>query len=340
MGNILVVGGAGYIGSHVVRCLLDVGHRPIVLDNLSAGVERSVAQVDFVQGDCGDAALLQQVFSSYAIDAVIHLASFINVGESVTHPAMYYKNNVAKTITLLNAMVRHSVDVFIFSSSAAIFGDPKTIPITESHAMQPLNPYGRTKLMVEQMLVDYHHAYSMRYGCLRYFNAAGAMPDASLGEMHEPETHLIPLILQVASGRRAEIAVFGTDYDTPDGTCVRDYVHVCDVAEAHVLMLRALQSGKLHVGHFNIGIGKGYSVYEVINAVRRITGQEIAVRRCARRAGDPAQLIADGTAARKQLAWKPRYTELDMMVLHAWQWEKVLAGEASSSVSASRIFGV
>lgn len=253
----------------------------------------------------------------------MHFASHIQVGESVSHPAKYYDNNVSRTITLLNMMVRHNVLNFIFSSTAAIFGNPQQALINEEHPMQPINPYGRSKWMIEQLLPDYYSAYGLRYGCLRYFNAAGAHPNGNIGECHEPETHLIPLILQAASGRRSHINVFGDDYPTEDGTCVRDYIHVCDLSDAHLLLLRALQDG-MKYGRFNLGTGTGYSIIQVLNTAKEVTGRTIDFKMQPRRAGDPPALVADGRAARSQLGWNPKLSELSTIIDHAWQWEKTL----------------
>jgi UDP-glucose 4-epimerase len=321
--NILVVGGAGYIGSHMVNCLLKDGLTPIVLDNLSSGHAEAVTGAELIIGDIADSELLDSIFTTHKISAVMHFASYIQVGESVVNPAIYYDNNVARTINLLNAMVRHKVLHFIFSSTAAIFGNPAHLPINEAHPTNPINPYGRSKLMVEQLLSDYHAAYGLQYGCLRYFNAAGAEPNGEIGERHDPETHLIPLVLQVASGRRANIKIFGNDYDTQDGTCLRDYIHVCDLADAHLLCLRKLQAG-LPYGHFNLGTGKGYSVQEVVDISSRVTGKPIQVQMEARRAGDPATLIADGASARSTLGWQPTMSDLETIITDAWRWEQKL----------------
>jgi len=320
--DVLVVGGAGYIGSHMVRCLRHHGFVPVVLDNLSGGSRQAVGNAELLEADCGDAAFLADLFSRRAFAGVMHFASFIQVGESVVEPAKYYENNVARTITLLNAMIGHDTGPFIFSSTAAIFGYPQQVPINEDHPQRPINPYGRGKRMVEELLHDYHLAYGLRYGCLRYFNAAGAEPGGSIGECHEPETHLIPLVLRVASGRMSAIRVFGTDYATPDGTCIRDYIHVCDLAEAHMILLRALR-GRMAYGAYNLGTGRGYSVREVIEAAKTVTGRPIAVAEQPRRPGDPDRLIADGTAMR-QLGWKPERSDLSTMIADAWAWERQL----------------
>lgn len=321
MSKILVVGGAGYIGSHMVWLLGQKGVDVVTLDNLSSGHRDAVKHGRFVHGDIADRLVLDKVFSENRFDAVMHFASFIQVGESVQDPAKYYQNNVANTLNLLNAMRAHNVQRFIFSSTAAIFGEPQYSPIDEKHPRQPINPYGRSKLMIEQALADYDHAYGLKSVCLRYFNAAGAHPDALLGERHDPETHLIPLVLQAASGRRREITVFGRDYDTADGTCVRDYIHILDLAEAHWLALEYLDQGGSTTA-FNLGNGAGYSVEEVIRTVSRVTGKEVPVVDGARRDGDPAQLVADSSRIKSELGWVPAYADLDRIVEHAWAWEK------------------
>jgi UDP-glucose 4-epimerase len=320
----MVIGGAGYIGSHMVRRLQREGLNPVVLDNLICGHADAVKDVELIIGDCGDASLIQALFTERPYDCVMHFASFSQVGESMLDPSRYYENNVARTITLLNAMVRHAVPNFIFSSSAAIYGHPQRPLIDEQHPCMPINPYGRSKWMVEQMLEDYHRAYGLRYGCLRYFNAAGAEPDGTLGECHEPETHLIPLALQAASGRRHAVKVFGTDYDTPDGTCIRDYIHVCDLADAHWRLLEKLCRRELHNMSFNLGTGKGDSVKQVIETCRDVSGRDIPLIIEGRRPGDPAVLVADGTMAKHVLGWHPSFSDLPTIVGHAWAWEKKL----------------
>ncbi len=320
--KILIVGGAGYIGSHMVKYLAKAGHAPVVLDDLSAGYRDAVVSgVRLVEGNIGDAALLNDLFARERFDAVMHFASWIQVGESVREPAKYYRNNVANTLTLLDAMVAHEVRHFIFSSTAAIFGEPEYTPIDEAHPKQPINPYGRTKLMVEQVLADYDAAYGLKATCLRYFNAAGADPENELGERHDPETHLIPLVLQAASGRRESIAVFGDDYDTRDGTCVRDYIHVWDLAEAHLLALERMRETGQSAA-YNLGNGEGYSIREVIDTARQVTGRGINVVTAERRPGDPAVLVADAARAREELGWQPRYADLATIVAHAWAWEQ------------------
>ena len=318
--HILVVGGAGYIGSHMVKRLGQLGCRVTTLDNLSAGHRDAVLYGEFVQGDMADRTLLNQVFAQGQFDAVMHFASFIQVGESVAQPAKYYANNVVNTLQLLDVMLAHGVKQFIFSSTAATFGEPQYVPIDEAHPQQPINPYGRSKLMVEQALADYDTAYGLKSVCLRYFNAAGADPEGQLGERHEPETHLVPLVLQAASGRRAHISVFGRDYDTPDGTCIRDYIHIVDLCEAHWLAVQHLAQGGVSEA-FNLGNGQGFSVQEVIDTARQVTGRAIAVQEGPRRAGDPARLVADATRARQVLGWQPQFADLATIIAHAWRWE-------------------
>ncbi len=322
--NILVVGGAGYIGSHMVKYLARAGHSVTTLDNLSTGHADAVNYGSFVLGDMADTALLNHLFQTQLFDAVMHFAAFSLVGESVRHPAKYYQNNVSHTLNLLDAMVRHGVRHFIFSSTAATFGEPQHERIDESHPQNPINAYGRSKLMVEQLLQDYDQAYGLKSVCLRYFNAAGADPEGELGERHEPETHLIPLVLQVAAGHRAAIQVFGTDYPTPDGSCVRDYIHVQDLCDAHLRALawlaRTNQSER-----FNLGNGDGFSVLDVIKTAQAVTGQPIVIEHAPRRAGDPARLIADARAAAQHLGWTPSHRTLEEMIADAWRWVKLTA---------------
>jgi len=319
--NILVVGGAGYIGSHMVKLLGQRGCAVTTLDDLSSGHRDAVLTGDFVQGDMADTELLRGLFAARKFDAVMHFASFIEVGESVREPAKYYRNNVANTLALLAAMREAGVDRFIFSSTAAIFGTPQYVPIDERHPRAPINPYGRTKNMVEDVLSDYERAYGLRSVCLRYFNAAGADPEGKLGERHDPESHLIPLALQAASGRRAGLSVYGTDYNTPDGTCIRDYVHVSDLCEAHWLALESLRDGASSQA-YNLGNGNGFSVLEVIETAKKVTGVDFAVKHEARRAGDPPRLVADSSAIKAKLGWSPRYADLDTIIAHAWAFER------------------
>ena len=321
--NILVIGWAGYIGSHMTLQLEQSGHQVIVLDNLCSGQATAVGSFPFYEADMADEAVLDVIFRGHAIDVVMHFAGHIEVAESVRDPAKYYKNNVAKTQLVLYAMRRHRVKQFIFSSTAAIFGDPSYTPINEAHPMLPVNPYGRSKLMVEQMLADYSQAYGMRSVCLRYFNAAGADPRGRVGESHQPETHLIPLVLQVASGRRESISVYGVDYDTDDGSCVRDYIHVNDLCLAHSNALHYLaEGGESHA--FNLGNGKGFSVLEIIQAARTVTAKPIKMIEESRRAGDPAILIADASLAKEVLSWQPEIAALEDIIADAWLWEQKL----------------
>lgn len=319
--TILVVGGAGYIGSHMVKRLDEAGYFPVVLDNLSQGSADAVKAGKLIVADLHDEKALDIIFQAYPIAAVMHFASFIQVGESINLPGKYYDNNVANTVHLLDAMVKHKVFNFIFSSTAAIFGNPEYVPIDEQHPTVPINPYGNSKWMVEKILDDYQHAHGLKSVCLRYFNAAGAHESGELGECHEPETHLIPLILQAASGRRSAITVYGNDYDTPDGTCIRDYIHVQDLCDAHLLALESLLAGG-QGGKYNLGNGNGYSVAEVIAAVEKVTGRKIAQTLGPRRIGDPPRLVADSKAARTQLGWTPRLADLETIIRHSWQWEQ------------------
>jgi UDP-glucose 4-epimerase len=319
--KILVVGGAGYIGSHMVRLLLSQGEEVVVLDDLSSGHRDAVLpDALFVQGNTGDSALLDRLFHRHQFDAVTYFASFIQVTESVHQPGRYYDNNVCNTVNFLNAMAKHRIGCFVFSSTAAVFGNPQYVPIDEKHPQIPINPYGRSKWMIEQLLADYERAYGMRYVCLRYFNAAGADPDGVLGERHEPETHLIPLALRVATGRLHRFTLFGDDYDTPDGTCIRDYVHVSDLCAAHMLAIRHLRDGKPS-DMFNLGNGNGYSVREVLNAVEKVTQTRLRVQPAPRRKGDPASLVADASKARRILGWHPEYPDINDVIAHAYHWE-------------------
>ena len=293
--NVLVVGGAGYIGSHMVRILERAGHLPIVLDNLCDGHRDSVSGHKLIVGELADRVLLDEVLTENRIDAVMHFAAFAKVGESVVDPAKYYVNNVMATLELLEAMRRHEIRKFVFSSTCATYGEPEQVPIRESEPQKPVNPYGFTKLVIERALDDYAQAYGFGFAALRYFNAAGASPEGDIGEDHDPETHLIPIVLQVALGRRDHVTVFGDDYDTPDGTCIRDYIHVDDLGAAHLTALEKLESGKGI--KLNLGTGNGYSVREVIDACRKISGKEIPEVMGQRRAGDPPRLVADSSAA-------------------------------------------
>lgn len=320
MKNILVIGGAGYIGSHTVRMLAEKGYNPVVFDNLSKGHREAVSAYPFELGDLGDKARLTEVFKKHAINAVMHFAAFIEVGESVKEPSKYYHNNVAQVLNLLDAMVENNIKHFVFSSTAATFGEPVRSTIDETHPQNPINPYGNTKLMVEKMLEDFDTAYGLKATALRYFNASGADDSGKIGESHSPETHLIPLVLQAAAGKRPSIKVFGTDYPTPDGTCVRDYIHVNDLARAHILALeKMMRENKSE--RFNLGSGSGFSVAELIKEAKKITGIDFKVETAPRRAGDPAVLVADSTKAQKVLGWKPQYN-LTRIIQTAWNWEQ------------------
>jgi len=319
---ILVVGGAGYIGSHMVDHLLQAGYVPIVLDNLITGHREAVLSAKLIVGDMADNILLDDLFSSYSFSSVMHFASYIQVGESVLNPLKYYMNNVANTLNLLQAMLKWKVKHFIFSSTAAVYGEPVSIPIDETHPVVPINPYGQTKYMVEQVLADLSRAHDFSYMSLRYFNAAGAHPEGKLIESHEPETHLIPLILQAARGERESITVYGRDYPTFDGTCMRDYIHVIDLCAAHLLAMDALSHGKPSA-IYNLGTGRGYSVQQVIDIVRQVTQSDFKVIDSHRRVGDPAILVANPQRAMKELQWMPQYADLDVIVKHAWQANSV-----------------
>jgi UDP-glucose-4-epimerase GalE len=319
-GPVLVTGGAGYIGCHTVRVLEARGVSAVVLDNLSTGHRASV-RTPLEVVDLGDRALLERVFAAHDPAAVIHFAAKTYVGESVTEPAKYWRENVIHTWNLLEAMRAHGVRDIVFSSTCATYGNPVEMPMTDDHPQDPISPYGRTKLAMEHMMQDYGRAYGMRIAALRYFNAAGAAEEGDIGEVHEPETHLIPLVLQVALGLRPEIAIFGDDYDTPDGTCIRDYVHVLDLADAHVRALARLQRGAERIA-LNLGTGTGFSVKEVIACARRITGHAIPTRLAPRREGDPPRLVSGGARARDELGWKPERAALETIVSDAWRFQR------------------
>jgi UDP-glucose 4-epimerase len=317
--KILVTGGAGYIGGTVTRLLLAGGHAVTVYDNLCHSKRLAVAEdAEFVEGDIADRALLEATLSAGRFDGVMHFAALIEAGESMKHPEVYFRNNTASTLTLLEAMLATGHDKLVFSSTAACYGEPETTPILESAKLAPTNPYGESKLLVEQMLGWMNLVHNFKYASLRYFNVAGAIE--GYGEAHEPESHLIPLILDVAMGRREKIKVFGRDYPTKDGSCVRDYIHVRDLAEAHLLALGALKErGKVI---YNIGNGQGFTVLEVIESVKRVTGRPVAVEECPRRPGDPAVLVAGSEKIKAELGWRPRFTELDEIVASAWEWHQ------------------
>ncbi|MFH2202377.1 MAG: UDP-glucose 4-epimerase GalE [Elusimicrobiota bacterium] len=317
--SILVVGGAGYIGSQCAKELKKAGFEPVVLDNLCTGYRDNVRWGPFIEGDIGDSALLDEVFSSRRFAGVMHFAAHALVGESMENPGKYYRNNVAATLNLLQAMVRAKTANFIFSSTCAVYGEPEQVPLREDHPRRPINPYGRSKLMVEEMLQDFDAAYGLRYSALRYFNAAGADPEGETGEAHDPETHIIPLAIQAALGRRAGLKVFGADYDTPDGTCLRDYIHTVDLSAAHILALRRLLDGGASAA-YNLGNEEGRSVLEVIAAVKKASGKDFKVEQVERRPGDPARLIGSSAKIKQELGWSPRYGELETMVRTAWDW--------------------
>ncbi|MEA1988053.1 MAG: UDP-glucose 4-epimerase GalE [Pseudomonadota bacterium] len=322
MNKILVVGGAGYIGSHMVKMLSTSGHDVIVLDNLSTGFREMVKYGKLVIGDLADINLLENLFREHQFDGVMHFAANSLVGESMTNPAKYYRNNVGNTLNLLDVMVRHNVKHFIFSSTAATFGEPEYSPIDENHPQNPINPYGSSKLMIERILKDYADAYDLNSVSLRYFNACGADPEGEIGECHDPETHLIPLILQAASGRRESITIFGKDYPTEDGTCIRDYIHINDLCSAHALGLeKILKENSGQALMYNLGNGNGFSVKEVIDAVKDVVKNDhktLIVNEGERRSGEPAILVADATKATKDLNWQPTYNNLETIVEHAW----------------------
>lgn len=318
---ILVCGGAGYIGSHVNKELNRQGYDTIVFDNLVYGHREAVKWGKFIKGDLSEIRDIETVFMNYKIDAVFHFAAYAYVEESVNDPEKYYYNNVANTLNLLNVMKKYGCKRIIFSSTCATYGEPEQIPITEDMPQNPINPYGATKLMIERIFKDYHNAYGLDYVVLRYFNAAGADPDGEIGESHDPETHIIPLVLDAASGLKSDVEVFGTDYDTEDGTCIRDYIHVFDLATAHLLALHYLEKGG-ESDFFNLGNEEGTSVLNVIDSVKRITGKDFKVNYVDRRSGDPAVLIGSSRKAKDILGWQPLYTDIDKIVEHAWKWHE------------------
>ena len=322
--TILVTGGAGYIGSHAVKALIGAGYEVIVLDNLVYGhreLVEEVLKVELIVGDINDRPLLDKLFASRNIAAVMHFSAYAYVGESVTDPAKYYRNNVVGTLTLLEAMIASSIKQFVFSSTCATYGVPHTVPITEDHPQNPINPYGATKLMVERILQDFDVAYGLKSVYFRYFNAAGADPTGLLGEDHNPETHLLPLVLMAALGKRDSVAIFGTDYPTPDGTCIRDYIHVTDLADAHILGLEYLLNGG-NTTVFNLGNGQGFSVKEAIDTAKIVTGREIKVVMSDRRPGDPPILVGSSDKARNILGGEPKYPALKEILTHAWKWHQ------------------
>jgi UDP-glucose 4-epimerase len=333
--KVLVTGGAGYIGSHMLKALSARGAEVVVFDNLSSGRREAVGSRELVIGDINSSADLRTLFSRFRFDAVMHFASLIQVGESMQRPDLYYRTNITGSLNLLDAMHAAGVKRFIFSSSAAVFGEPRYTPIDEAHPKDPLNPYGFSKLAVERALGDYSSAYGLQSVSLRYFNAAGADPDGELGECHDPETHLIPLILQAASGRRPAITIFGTDYPTPDGTCIRDYIHVTDLCQAHLLALEFLANNARSAA-YNLGNNQGFSVRQIIDTAERVTGKRIPVNVGGRRPGDPAVLVANSGKAVAELGWRPKYQALETIIGHAWAWEqRVWRGAANKTEGSS-----
>jgi len=318
--NVLVTGGAGYIGSHILRALGEAGHRCVAYDSLVSGHAAAVGDATLIEGDIADRPRLVEALRAERIDAVIHLAAFIEAGESVADPGKYFRNNTVGALSLLEAMREAGVGRMVFSSTAAVYGRPERVPIVEGDRAEPINPYGASKLCVEQMLRGYAAGHGMGFVTLRYFNVAGAHPDASIGEDHRPETHLIPLVLQVPLGRRESVKIFGDDYDTPDGTCVRDYIHVMDLSAAHVLALEAAEGGSMEV--YNLGNGEGFSVRQIIDTCRAVTGHPIPAVEAPRRPGDPPRLIASAAKARTELGWRVQYADVQTIVAHAWAWHQ------------------
>ncbi|PIQ27875.1 UDP-glucose 4-epimerase GalE [bacterium (Candidatus Blackallbacteria) CG17_big_fil_post_rev_8_21_14_2_50_48_46] len=329
MTGIAVMGGAGYIGSHVVKYLQKQGLAPLIYDNLSGGHAPLNPNSPFIEGDIGDSEKLSYVFKKYAISAVMNFAGLIAVGESVSSPDRYYQNNVLKTLSLLDSVISAGIQNFIFSSTCAIYGTPQFLPLTEAHPFLPLSPYGRTKLAIEMALADYAHAFqNFNYVSLRYFNAAGADPEGELGECHEPETHLIPIIFEAISGKREQVFIHGTDYDTHDGTCIRDYIHVWDLAQAHLRALKFLREKKTSAC-FNLGNGHGFSVKEVIASIEKVTGREVPLVEGPPREGDPPVLVGSSEKAMQILGWKPQFSRLEDILSTAWLWHKKNNGQST-----------
>lgn len=323
--KILVAGGAGYIGSHVIRLLDNAGYKVIVLDNLSAGHKEVISKWDLIEGNINDSSLVDDIVKEYQPDAVMHFAAFIEAGESVIKPIKYYQNNTASTLNFLEILLKNNINKFIFSSTAAVYGMPDTELITEELPLLPINPYGASKLFIEQILKDVSYSNNdFNYVALRYFNACGADPSGDTGEWHNPETHLIPLVLDAVLGRRENISIFGTDYNTPDGTCIRDYIHVNDLARAHIMALEyLLDGGKSDI--FNLGYGKGYSVREIIDTAKKVTGKDFSVIESERRDGDPPILVADSTKVKDKFGWNPQHNDIEFIIQTAWQWAKKIS---------------
>jgi UDP-glucose 4-epimerase len=321
VGKVLITGGAGYIGSHVVKRLLERGMEPIVLDNLQTGHREAIVGGTFIKGDIGDERVLQEIFATHGIDSVIHMAADCLVGDSMKNPLKYFNNNINKAVKLVGEMLKYKVNKMVFSSSAAIYGNPPQIPIKEDSPPFPINPYGETKLIFEKILESCKVAYGLQYISLRYFNAAGADPDGLIGEDHHPETHLIPNVLRALLRKGRKVPIYGTDYDTPDGTCVRDYIHIVDIAEAHILALEALHTGE-GCDIFNLGNGKGFSVKQIIQTASQVTQRTIPVVESQRRPGDPPILVASFEKIRRRLGWVPRYGKLEEIIDTAWRWHR------------------
>jgi len=334
--RILVTGGAGYIGSHTAKLLARSGFEPVVLDNLSTGHRWAVKWGPMIEGDLADGRLIREVIAAYKVRAVIHFAASAYVGESMKSPRKYFRNNVANALNLLESLIDMGVGYVVFSSTCSTYGIPRKVPISESHFQDPINPYGESKRMVERLLHWYGTAYGLRWMALRYFNAAGADPDGEIGEEHDPETHLIPIAIEAALGERPSVEVYGTDYPTPDGTAVRDYIHVTDLAEAHVLALRYLMAEEDSIA-LNLGSGRGHSVREVMAAVELVIGRPVPVREAARRLGDPPALVANATKAGRILGWKPRHSSLERIVETAWRWRQTRAAAASLTDAGSAL---
>ncbi|MFH1985673.1 MAG: UDP-glucose 4-epimerase GalE [Pseudomonadota bacterium] len=324
--TILVTGGAGYIGSHACKALAAGGYTPIVYDNLSRGHAWAVKWGPLEKGDILDGERLVAVMKQYRPQAVMHFAAFAYVGESVEHPEMYYRNNTVGSLTLIEAMVEAGISKMIFSSTCAIYGEPMALPLVESHPQKPVNPYGFSKMAVERMLADAEIAHGLRHVNLRYFNAAGADPEGAVGEVHDPETHLIPLVLDAIDGRREKLSVYGDDYDTPDGTCIRDYIHISDLAQAHLLALKALQ-GDAQSASYNLGNGNGFSIRQLIAVAEKVTGRKVPYEIANRRSGDPAVLVGDAMKIREKLGWAPRFPDLEGIIETAWRWHQKYHGK-------------